>query len=335
MDGKTNEITIYDIAESAGVSVATVSRVINNNPQVNKKTRAKVLKVLQEKNYVPNMNARSLAIQSSKIIGILIADMRTAQHTEGVYYVEHEFSKKGYSCLIYNTSSDPDQQVQYIQLLSQRKIDAVVMMGSIYQNEKIKAAIDTYIPSIPVAMCNGYIQGDNIYGVVSDEKNGVSDCVKLLADKGRQHIAFIYNYKTPSNLEKIRGFEEGIAKYNQHGTKLLVQTDNSGDAVSETVEKVMKEHPETDGIIFSEDYLALIGMNRLCTSGHSVPKDVSVIGINNSKYSMYTIPPLTTLDNMLYDSTLISVRSILQVLAGEHTTKKLMLSCNIVERSST
>ena len=97
----------------------------------------------------------------------------------------------------------------------------------------------------------------------------------------------------------------------------------------------MKEHPETDGIIFSEDYLALIGMNRLCTSGHSVPKDVSVIGINNSKYSMYTIPPLTTLDNMLYDSTLISVRSILQVLAGEHTTKKLMLSCNIVERSST
>ena len=84
MDGKTNEITIYDIAESAGVSVATVSRVINNNPQVNKKTRAKVLKVLQEKNYVPNMNARSLAIQSSKIIGILIADMRTAQHTKAI-----------------------------------------------------------------------------------------------------------------------------------------------------------------------------------------------------------------------------------------------------------
>ena len=97
------EVTIYDIAKLAGVSPSTVSRVVNGYPHVKKATRARVLKLLEEHHYVPNETARGLVSQSSKMIGILISDIRTTQHTDGVYYIERELSKQGYSCLIYNT----------------------------------------------------------------------------------------------------------------------------------------------------------------------------------------------------------------------------------------
>ena len=88
------EVTIYDIAKLAGVSPSTVSRVVNGYPHVKKTTRARVLKLLEEHHYVPNETARGLVSQSSKMIGILISDIRTTQHTDGVYYIERELSKQ-------------------------------------------------------------------------------------------------------------------------------------------------------------------------------------------------------------------------------------------------
>ena len=131
------EVTIYDIAKLAGVSASTVSRVINEYPHVKKSTRARVLKLLDEYHYVPNETARGLVNQSTRMIGILISDIRTTHHTDGVYYIEQELSKQGYSCLIYNTGSSKKDQTRYIQLLSQRKVEAAVLMGSIYQTEVV------------------------------------------------------------------------------------------------------------------------------------------------------------------------------------------------------
>ena len=206
------EITIYDIAKKAGVSPSTVSRVVNNYSYVKKATRDKVLRIIEESNYIPNETARSLVNQSPKMIGILIADIRTTHHTEGVYYVEHEFSKKGYSCIICNTGSEENEIVRYIQILSTRKTDAVVMIGSVYQNDAVASAVKNFLPSTPVAICNGYLEGENIYGVVSDEKEGVKECVKLLSEKGRRHPVFIYNILTPSNSAKIEGFISGCSE---------------------------------------------------------------------------------------------------------------------------
>lgn len=125
--------TIYEIAEKAGVSTSTVSRVINNYPYIKKETREKVQKILKEFKYIPNDTARSLVNKSSRMIGVLISDIRTTHYTEGVYYIQQEFSEKGYSCLIYNTGTDPEKQASYIQLLRQRKVEAVILIGSIYQ----------------------------------------------------------------------------------------------------------------------------------------------------------------------------------------------------------
>jgi len=330
-----DEITIYDIAKKAGVSASTVSRVINNYPYVKSTTRTKVLKLLSETKYVPNETARNLVNQSTKMVGILIADVRTTHHTDGVYYIEQEFYKKGYACLIYNTGSDPEDQASYIQLLFQRKITAVVLMGSIYQNECVRRAIKTYLPSTPVAICNGYIEGDTIYGVVSDEKTGVFECVKLLSQKGRNNIAFISNHMTPSNWEKLEGFKNGFARFIKNGKSHISLTGNSIEEISEATRKLIVDDAEIDAIIYSEDFLALIGMHVIISMGKKIPEDIAVVGINNSKYGRISNPSLTSLDNMLYETSLTAVRNLQSVLNGEHVAKKMIICTKIVERSST
>ena len=102
-----DSITIYSIAEETGVSAATVSRVLNNNPHVKKDTREKVLKALNKNGYVPNDTARNLVTKSSMMIGILVSDIRETQQSNTLYTIEQEFMKNGYSCLIYITGMDP------------------------------------------------------------------------------------------------------------------------------------------------------------------------------------------------------------------------------------
>ena len=135
------QVTIYDIAKMANVSASTVSRVVNNKQNVSPKTRARILKLLAQHNYVPNEAARGLVTQSTHMIGVLITDIRTTHHTQGVYYIEQELSRQGYSCLIHNTGRDEQHWVHYVQELSQRKIEALILMGSIYQSDTMKEAI--------------------------------------------------------------------------------------------------------------------------------------------------------------------------------------------------
>ncbi len=328
--------TIYDIASRAGVSASTVSRVINNYPYVNKETRAKVLKVISEMNYVQNDSARSLATQNTKMAGILIADVRTTHHTEGVYYVEHEFSKNGYSCLIYNTGVDPEQQAKYIQLLGQRKVEAVVLMGSVFQNVTVQNAIMVYLLNTPVAICNGYMDGPNIYGVLADERGGVIKAMQLLASKGKKNYVFITNKLTPSNCEKVGGFNDGFRLYVEKGSSEVIEVE-SGEIpdIEEATRDVMKRKPKTDAIVYSEDFVAIAGMHALHEMGIRIPEDVAVVGINNSKYAQISEPDLTSVDNMLYDTSLVAVRNLIDVLNGERVNRRMSIGSELVQRSST
>lgn len=329
------KVTIYDIARYANVSPSTVSRVVNNQPNVSKATRARITKLLKEYNYIPNETARSLVTQSSRMVGVLISDIRTTHHTDGIFYLQRELSRHGYSCLIYNTGTGDEEQLRSIQVLQQRKVDAAVLMGSIYQTEGMKRALKKHLSSIPVFICNGYLDLPNVYGIIADERGGVSDCVKLLAGKGRTDLAFIVNQYTPSNLLKREGFEEGMTRYCPGKTPVVVESGTSLPGVYQATQDLLRQHPEIRGIIFSEDLLAVIGIRALTEMGLKIPEDVAVIGINNSSYAEICTPTLTSLDNMLYDLSLTMAKDLYSVLQGEHINRKVMIYSEIVERQST
>ena len=329
------QVTIYDIAKMANVSASTVSRVVNNKQNVSPKTRARILKLLAEHNYVPNEAARGLVMQSTRMIGILITDIRTTQHTQGVYYIERELSGRGYSCIIHNTGRDQQNWVHYVQELSQRKIEALILMGSIYQSDAMKEAIGLYLPSVPVVICNGYFAAPNVYGILSDEQSGVTDCVKLLHRTGCRRPAFLMNPSTPSNEQKKLGFLNGLAQFYPDEAPIAVESGSTIEENAASTREMLLAHPDIDGIVFSDDNMAVVGLRILADLKLRVPEDVQIVGINNSRFAQLCVPSLTSLDNMLYDLSMTAVHHVLSLLSGERVSKRTLIGTEVVIREST
>ena len=328
-------MNIYDIAKMAGVSASTVSRVINNKKGVKKETRELVQKYLNEFNYIPNETARGLVNQASRMIGILISDIRTAYHTESVYNMEKEFTKRGYCCIIMNSGFDEEVRANYIQILGQRQVEAIALIGSTFQSENVEKAILKYIPNIPVVIVNGHIDLPNVYSVIADEETGVTNCVKYLSERNRRNLAFVIDNFTPSNQLKMKGFENGVKQFCDQDNPTIVKCESSFQGSYIATQELITDHPEIDGIIYVVDLLAVAGIRALNDMKVSIPKRVAVIGVDNSIYSEICSPRLTSLDNKLFDLSVTSARNLIYALQNKYVTKNLMIFSNLVEREST
>lgn len=331
-----DSITIYSIAEETGVSAATVSRVLNNNPHVKKDTREKVLKALNKNGYVPNDTARNLVTKSSMMIGILVSDIRETQQSNTLYTIEQEFMKNGYSCLIYITGMDPKGLKTYTKLLSQKKVDGVILIGSNYQTDEMKEALSSYFSRIPVIVLNGKMEGENVYNIYCDVRTGLCQSIDMLIGKGRRCIGLVYAEENPGIKKVGTGvLDEYCARHKGNVEFFSCRTNRRPEEIVECVSAILKEHPEVDGLIFADDYLAMGGMRGLADFGKKVPEDVSVMGIGNSRYTRIANPRLTSLDIMLHDCALTSVRTMLPALKGERIPKSILMQAVLVEREST
>lgn len=328
-------MNIYDIAKIAGVSASTVSRVINNKKGVKNATRELVQKFLHEFNYVPNETARGLVNQASRMIGILISDIRTAYHTESVFNMEKEFTKRGYCCIIMNTGFSEEVRANYIQILGQRQVEAIALIGSTFQSENVEKVISKYVPNIPVVIVNGHIDLPNVYSVIADEQTGVTNCVKYLSERSRRNIAFVIDNFTPSNKLKLKGFEHGIKQFCDQDKPLVVKCESSFQGSFNATQELIKEHPEVDGIIYVVDLLAVAGCRALHAMKVKIPEQVAVIGVDNSLYSEICSPRLTSLDNKLFDLSITSARNLIDALQNKYVSKNIMIISDLVEREST
>jgi len=330
-------MTIYDIAKEAGVSASTVSRVINNKTGVNKKVRQYIKELLEKYNFEPDASARSLVNQSSRIIGIMVSDIRTTHHSEGAYFIEQHLQKYGYNCIMINSGFTDESRVAGIRALCARRPEAVVLIGSTFQSEGVKNAINEYMNDLPIIIENGYIDLPNVYGVLADEKNGISQCVQLLQKKGKENLYFVNCRDTPSNRLKIAGFceameDSGISPENRI---LWFKGRDEWQGVYDITVNLMKEHPDADGIIYTTDFLALAGERAMLDLGISIPDQAAIIGVDNSIYSRIALPKLTVLDNKLQSLSITCSDILLKVLRGEQVPNKMMIFSNIVERETT
>ena len=170
------DVTIYDIAREAGVAASTVSRVINNKPGIKAETRKKVQDLLDKYNYTPDVAARGLVMQSTKMVGILIVDIRVTHHINSAFVIEQELTKRGYCSIIMSTGPEGENKSEYIRILEQRRVEGVILMGSMFATEQIKEAIQRHLSKVPVVIVNGYLDLPNVSGVLIDEDAGVGLC---------------------------------------------------------------------------------------------------------------------------------------------------------------
>lgn len=336
-------MTIYDIAKIAGVSASSVSRVINNKPGINEENRRRIQEILKQYHYTPNEGARGLVNQSTKIVGVLMEDIRLSHHTESTYVVQQELMRAGYICIALSTGYEESRKADYIRLMEQRRVDGVILIGSMFCVPEVEKAIRQHLSSTPVVMVNGHLPLPNVYGILIDEEGGVQDSVGLLVQRGRKDLTFAINLPSPSNEKKKSGFLKGAQQWGIPPEKANICYGPPGDCDSELTIKrgeeltrgVLVDRPDTDAIIYSDDLLAIGGLRALEAMGRTVPEDVAVIGIDNTLVGKVYRPSLTTLDNKLVEVNQNAADILLKVLDEKSVPHKLMLFPDIIEREST
>lgn len=329
-------MTIYDIAELAGVSASTVSRVINHKAGIKESTRQKVNALLEQYNYSPDENARGLVNKNTRLIGIMLADIRSAHHTDLTYVVEKYLREKGYCCIILNAGASAQEMEETIGLLEKRRVDGVLIVGSVFQNDTVKKAIARHFANIPVVFANGKFDLPNVYSVLVDECDGVEHCVELLAEKQKKNVAFVGDLETPSSREKIKGFKRAMLRLgNPEEALVLLGSRPTKEGGYEATQKLLEHHSEINAVIYSDDLIAAGGMRAFWDAGVKIPADMAVIGIDNTIYGELCCPQFTSLDNKMTEMASEAARILIDAVEGRKNPRKIMLFSDIVEREST
>lgn len=329
-------MTIYDIAEKAGVAASTVSRVINNKPGIKAETRERIQKLLKEYNYIPDENARGLVNKATKMIGILIPDIRNSHHSDLAYVVEKKLREYGYCCLIVNAGYEEKMMAESIRILDQRKVDGIMLVGSAFQNEIVEKELKERMSNAPIVLANGYLDLPNAYGILVDERSGIEQTVELLHSKGKKNIAFMASLGTPSSYEKLHGYENGLAKFNLQEEKNIIEvTGIEKESGYIGAKKLILEYPNVDSIICAEDLMAVGVIRALNEMNINIPEQIAVVGVNNSIYGEICFPSITSLDNKMPETGLMAAQILVESLNGLDRPHKIMLFPSIVEREST
>lgn len=329
-------MNIYDIAKLSGVSIATVSRVINNSPKVSEKTKKKVWNVMTEYDYTPNVFARGLGLNSVKTVGLICPDVSDRYMASAIAYLEKNLRKYGYDSILMCSGFDYEGKVEAVKLVMDRRIDAMILVGSHYAKDGGQNDVQYIVDAakeVPVILMNGYIRAQNVYCVLTDNYRAVYDVVNMLIQSGDTKIAFLYDANSYSTLRKKKGYKDAL-KDNGLGIENAYQLFVPND-VMKVKHILLEKKLETNAFVTSDDEMA-IGVIKYANQIHKkIPEDIRVVGFNNSHLCLCCTPELSSIDSQVKNLSNIAVETLIKVLNGEKQPTKIEISCEFVSRNTT
>lgn len=325
-------MNIYDIAKEAGVSITTVSRVLNQKGYVSDKTKEKVQKILDKYEYYPSEIARGLVLGSMKTIAIVVVDIRVPHYALTSYIMEQKLSHLGYMTIVCNTGNEEEECRRYLRMLSKRNIDGIILVGSIFNRLCDDETLDL-LEKIPIVMANGKIDRPNIYSVIVDEMLGVMLATKHLWEQGKRKLAYVKDRDTEAGQRKVEGFTKQMLKIGYRNAEKDVYHIEYGLEGGARIAKKLWEIGY-DGVVFGEDLTAVGAMNYWIKQGICIPKEIALTGYNNSEYSYICNPQLTTINNKgeLLSEKVVDV--LLQRMAGQKEIKIEQIKPELIKRET-
>ncbi len=324
-------MNIYDIAQRSGVSIATVSRVMNGSPNVSAATREKVMAVIQEEEYIPNAFARGLNLNSMKIIGILCTDIADTFYAKAVSLVESLLRQNGFDALLCCTGNDLEDKKKYLELLLAKRVDAVILIGSAFKENVDTSHIEMAAKQVPVIIINGLVELPGTYCVTCDEQTAVAQNVTLLNRQGYSEILYLYDILTYSGCSKLSGYRDGLKQCGiPINESLIVQVPKSIEQVKRRVLTLFDSGISFRAVMASEDLLAIGAIKALQKLNLTMP----VIGFNNSILSESCSPSLTSVDNMLDTLCPAAISMLTGILEGKSVPQKMVISATLVQRDT-
>lgn len=324
-------MNIYDIAEKSGVSIATISRVLNGGKNVSKKTYNKVMSVIQEEGYTPNVFARGLGLNTMQTIGILVTDVSDIHYSKIISLLSEYLRELGLDVLLCCTGDTLKNKKKELNTLLEKRVDAIFLAGSAVQDLNDNSHLINAARQVPVIMLNGFIDAPGIINVFAGEEEITAECVKKLWNCGVRHPLYIYDRPTYSGLQKSNGFRKGLVSCQIPETPdMILQVKKDLNAIDEAITRRLSSGPAFDAVIGSEDLIAIGALKALQRKNLDLP----VIGYNNSVFAQISSPQLSSIDNMLEPVCRTAVQLFHDVLEGKETASKVQISCKLVERES-
>ncbi|MDE6013690.1 MAG: LacI family DNA-binding transcriptional regulator [Anaeroplasmataceae bacterium] len=328
--------TIYDVAGAAKVSLATVSRVMNNPEKVNPETRDRVLKVIKELGYRPNAIARGLASRKTTTIGIIMADISRASNAQLLSGVMDIAKKYEYSIKIFSISPD-DDITDAMRIVIAEQVDGILFLNDELDKDQMKMAID-YIKDamVPVVLSNVFYEDEDIPLVAIDYETAVYDITRQMIAYGRKDIYLFTTAHTYTiNTKKEAGYLEAMKEAGLEPK--IFRT--SGDVAINTLhftEFFNNNDNKVDAVLAVRDSIAVSFMNVAANCNIRIPEDISVVGLQNTKYASLSRPTLTCVDTPVYDIGAVSMRLLTKYMKQETVEmNKVLLPYRFIRRNST
>jgi DNA-binding LacI/PurR family transcriptional regulator len=338
MARRRKPVTIKDVARQAGVSITTVSNVLNDRTDsMSETTLQRVLQVMEALNYRPNPLARGLVTRRTATIGVVLAEIETSLFLQALNRIEPIARQAGYSVLMSN-ASDPAQEYAVMQLFLEKHVDGLIFLSvsERIQDDHVPELERLQVPTVLVNRANTYPNLDQINW---DDTTGVSKAVEHLIQLGHHRIAHLRGpERRRSGQNRLQGYRAALER---HGIPFRSEYVCSGDYTGAaalwqaSTLRLLALSPRPTAILASDDTVAAVVIKTIQRAGLNVPRDVAVIGVDGQRFGAYLNPALTTVRLPVLEAGGRAVHMLLDRIAGVRSEREqVVLPCSLIVRES-
>ncbi|WP_019391168.1 catabolite control protein A [Priestia filamentosa] len=329
-------ITIYDVAREANVSMATVSRVVNGNPNVKPSTRKKVLETIERLGYRPNAVARGLASKKTTTVGVIIPDISSIFHAELARGIEDIATMYKYNIILSNSDQNKDKELHLLNTMLGKQVDGIIFMSGNVQEEHVEELKKS---PVPVVLAASVEQSEEIPSVNIDYEQAAYDAVNALIEKGHRKIGYVSGpEEEPINsLKKNEGYKRALKEANiSYNEDYVAEGDYTYDSGIEAVQQLLKLEDRPTAIFVGTDEMALGVIHGAQDEGVSIPEDIEVLGFDNTRLATMVRPQLSTVVQPMYDIGAVAMRLLTKLMNKEQVDSNIVqLPHRIEYRNST
>lgn len=333
MDEK--KISMVDIARLSGVSIATVSRVLNKNGRYSKETEERVLKVIREHNYKVNINAKGLRTKRTQTIGVIVPDITNEFFSQIVRAIERYVVPEGYTVFVCDSNENEEAEDVHISSLVSKGVDGIIYIST---RGDVKKIYENY--KIPVVYIDRRPENAGTL-VISDNEMGGFLATQELIQKGCRHILMVKDTKPYSTVRhRYKGYVGALEKYGiPLDPELVVETEVSYAAARQATKEALLAHPEIDGVFCNNDMMALGALHAIREAKRKVPRDIKLVGFDGISLTEICDPPMTTIRQNTDEFGKKSVEILLRRIHKKQETKVhdevVVIPVELVRRKTT
>ena len=312
--------TIREVAQAAGVSVATVSHVINETRYVSPELQEKVRAVMADLGYTPDGRARSLRLRRTQTMGLVVPDNTNPFFAGLARLVEDEGFEAGYTTILGNSDERPEREERYVEALLSKRVDGLILAATLHHPPGVEALLRR--SRLPVVLIDRELDVPGVDVVLTDNRGGGRQAARHLLDLGHRHLACIAGPAGRPSAERLEGFaDELTAAGVALPTATLVEGDFQYAGGRSGMAALLDAGVPFSGVFVANDLMAAGALAELHARGVDVPGDVSVVGFDDSAPAVFTSPALTTVRQPLAEMGRMAISLLERLIEGQRIEK--------------